>query len=153
MPLLDIKDIPQKIVKKNAVLGLDYGAKKIGLALSDRSWMIASPYKVITNNKFTFVSEQIFEIIDEEKIELLVIGIPLMDDGSINKTHQAAKQFGRNLIKVKDINIAFFNENYTSQMADEIMLQADLTRQKRNKKNDKIAASIMLQRFLTEFSG
>jgi putative Holliday junction resolvase len=148
MPFIKPENLAAIKIQQKAILGIDYGTKKIGLALSDRSWLIASPFKVIPNNKFTNVAIEIFKIVDEEKIDLIVIGLPINLDGSTSKMQQAAMQFGRNLIKIKDINIYFYDERYTSKKADELMLSADLSRQKRAEKIDKIAATIMLQNFL-----
>ncbi|HCR85201.1 MAG TPA: Holliday junction resolvase RuvX [Alphaproteobacteria bacterium] len=148
MPLLDYKNIPQKLIKQNAVLGIDYGTKKIGVAISDRSWMIASPYKLVRNTKFTNVAKEIFQMVDDEKIELIVIGNPIYLDNVVSKMQQSSRQFGMNLTKLRDINIVFYDERFTSIMAKEAMVEQNLNFRRRLQKVDKVAATFMLQRFL-----
>lgn len=147
MPLIKTENIAE-LKGKSPVLGVDYGTKNVGLAISDESWLIASPFKVINNTSFTKVAEQFYQIIDENNIELVVIGLPLRYDEGISKMEQRAKQFGRNLQKNREVNIYFHDEAFTSIDAKHSMIQSGIGRNKRKQKIDKIAASLMLQSFL-----
>lgn len=148
MPILEIKDFYELKKQSKCLMGIDYGSRVIGVSICDASWMIASPYTSIDNKKFTPVAEEIFKIIDDRNICGIVIGLPLKMDGSESDICQSIRQFGRNLIKLRDINICFFDERFSTSLAEQSLDHADISWDKKRQLVDKVAAGHILQRFI-----
>ena len=148
MPILELTEFSN--IKRSAgrLLGIDLGEKVIGVSICDPEWKISSPLVNINNKKFTTSAEAILKIIDENKIAGLVIGLPLNMDGSENKKCQSVRQFGRNLLKIRDINICFFDERFSTVMAQENLDNSDMSWDRKQELIDKIAASYILQGFI-----
>ncbi|MCX6726156.1 MAG: Holliday junction resolvase RuvX [Candidatus Shapirobacteria bacterium] len=123
------------------ILGIDYGLKKIGLALTDG--YLAEPFKVIKVNKdIKEVTYKIVTICEKEKIEEIVIGLP--ESGLVERI----KGFGSDLGKLTGLPINFQDENLTTQDAIVKMIEAGKRRKFRKEKEDQIAAAIILQDWL-----
>ncbi len=144
-----IQDILTLRTMKHPLLALDLGAKRIGIALSDRTWVIASSLDVIEHKKFTLSAAKISNLITEHKACALVIGLPKNMDGSNGPRVQSIKDFARNFHKLyPDIPITFWDERLSTVAAEGILINADVTRKKRKTVIDKIAATYILQGFL-----
>lgn len=130
------------------ILGLDVGKKTVGLALSDITLTVATAYTTVRRTKFSKDAEAILKIIHKDGVEALVIGMPYGMEGEVSKSAQAAKQFAFNLVKLHDIPVLLWDERFTTEIAHNTMLEADLSRQKRAEKVDQLAASIILQHAL-----
>ena len=146
--IVDFEEFTKLKQHNKPILSLDVGKKRIGVALSDKSWMLASPSHVIINHKFTQSAEEILKFCDENDVCGIVIGLPLNFDGSNSKIAQSVKQFARNLAKLRDIPIYLQDERFTSIQAEEALDEAGLNWSKRKDKVDKIAASIILKDFI-----
>ena len=130
------------------LLGLDVGTKRIGLALSDSSLTIATPFQTLHKDGFKKVAKVLVSIIKEHHIIALVIGLPKNMDGSEGPQSQSTRQFAENFKNFYPIPIIFWDERLTSVEAERRMLEADVSRQKRAAHIDQVAASIILQSFL-----
>lgn len=130
------------------LLGLDVGSKTIGVAISDRTRILASPLLTIARKKFTNDLATLQNIIRGSAIAALVVGLPLSSDGSENQTSQSVRQFVRNLLKELDIPVLFWDERFSTLAAERTLLEADMSRQKRGQVIDKMAAAYILQGFL-----
>jgi putative Holliday junction resolvase len=148
VPILEIKDFGDLKKQNKSLLGIDYGEKAIGVSICDRSWTIASPHKTIINKKFTPVANEMFQLIDERDIIGVIIGLPLSMDGTENAMCQTIRQWGRNLMKIKDINIAFFDERFSTALAEQSLNHSDLSWDRKRELVDKVAAGHILQRFI-----
>ncbi len=142
MPDLDLHALP----KTGPLLGVDPGAKSIGIAASDTTRLIASPVEIIARGrKLRPALERLFAIYDERQCVGLVLGLPLNFDGSSGPRVQAAKALAHNILGFRDIPIAFQDERLSSAQAERVMLEADMTRARRAKTIDASAAAIILQ--------
>ena len=130
------------------ILGLDLGTKTIGLATADLEGQIATPRETIARSKFTLDATLLLNFATKENIGLIVIGLPLNMDGTEGPRAQATRAFVRNLVKITDIPIAFWDERLSTVAVNRVMLQADLSRAKRAENVDKLAAGYILQSFL-----
>lgn len=130
------------------LLGLDVGSKTIGLALSDTMRHIGTPLLTIKRTKFQKDAAALQEIVAEHEISGLVIGLPLNMDGTEGKSCQSIRQFGRNILKINDISILFWDERCSTLAVSRALHEADLSWQKSEKAVDKMAASYILQGFL-----
>ncbi len=141
-------DLPSRLARGQRLLGLDLGTKTIGLALSDASLVVATPYDTIKRKKFTKDAEQLIEIIKKENVGGLVVGLPVNMDGSEGPRAQSTRQFVRNLEGLIDLPTAFWDERLSTQAVTRTLLEADASRKRRAEVVDKMAASFILQGLL-----
>ena len=130
------------------ILGIDYGEKRIGLALSDPSNTVAQSLKVVNRNRTPSWLGEIKEIIDENKVEKIVIGLPKNMNGSIGEKGKEVLAFVKVLEKAISVPIVTWDERLTTVSAEKVLLQADLSRRKRKDILDKLSACIILQNYL-----
>jgi putative holliday junction resolvase len=130
------------------ILGLDLGTKTMGLATADLEGQIATPRETIARSKFTLDAKRLLDFVARENIGLIVIGLPLNMDGTEGPRAQATRAFVRNLSKLTDAPVAFWDERLSTVAVNRVMLQADLSRAKRAENVDKLAAGYILQSFL-----
>ncbi|MGN6670329.1 MAG: Holliday junction resolvase RuvX [Candidatus Nucleicultricaceae bacterium] len=131
--------------QKRRLLGLDVGTKTIGLALSDILWSIASPYEVILRRKFTLDAKELIKIIDEFKVGGLVVGLPVNMDGTEGPRAQSTRSFIDNFLALHDMPVLLWDERFSTNAVTRMMLEADLSRKRRDELVDKLAASYILQ--------
>lgn len=127
------------------ILGLDLGDKTIGLATSDTTLAIATPRLTIARTKFQADARALLEFAEKEGIGLLVLGLPLNMDGSEGPRAQATRAFARNLSKLTELPIMYWDERLSTAAVERTMIEADLSRAKRDKNVDKLAAAFILQ--------
>lgn len=130
------------------VLGIDYGEKRVGLAISDLTGFIANPYKVLQIRGMRHALEQIVKEIDELEAELVVIGLPLNMDGSQGASAELALKLKDKLAARTKIPVETFDERLSTVAAERVLIDADVSRKKRRKVVDKMAAAIILQTYL-----
>ncbi len=127
------------------LVGLDVGSKTIGLALSDLSWNIATPLKTLHRKSMTQDIKLLIAAIEEYDAQALVVGLPINLDGTEGPQCQFVRNFVQALLEKHDIPICFWDERLSTQAVTRILLAADMTRSKRKKVVDKLAASYILQ--------
>ena len=133
------------------ILCIDFGSKKIGLALSDKLGLIAQYYKTIFLNKkenYKKISDYILDIIINKEIEKIIIGLPKNMNGSEGKSADTVRLFVNNLKKNINIPILFEDERLSTVSAEKILLYANLSRRKRKRKIDSLSATFILQKYL-----
>ena len=121
-------------------LGIDYGAKRIGIAVSDQGGKIAFPKKVIFNRGNKRVMEEIGALLKEESISKIIIGLPISLDGSESEQTKEVRKFSGDLSKRTALNIEFENEMLTTRMAK----QAGVSKEHL----DESSAALILQSYL-----
>jgi putative Holliday junction resolvase len=142
MAVVDLSELP----KSGALFGLDLGEKTIGVATSDAMRFIASPLELIRKTKFTAEAERLFKLMDERRAVGLVIGLPINMDGTEGARCQSNRAFARNLIRLRDLPIAFWDERMSSMAVNRMLIgEADVTRARRAELVDKAAAAWILQ--------
>jgi len=127
-------------------LSIDYGDKRIGLAVCDPSETIVSPLKVL-NNPEHFV-EETADLIEDEKIEAIVIGIPFNMDGTEGRQVKAVERFAGQLKKKITIPIFFQDERLSTFAAEQKLVDIELSKKKKRERIDAIAAAHILDEFL-----
>lgn len=130
------------------ILALDYGSKRIGVAVSDETKTIAQPLEYVPAEPFADFLERLKKILAEKEIDLILLGLPRNMDGSCGPAAQKVKTFAEELKKAIFIPIKLWDERLTSSMANRILIQANVRRDKRKEKVDKMAAAILLQSYL-----
>jgi putative holliday junction resolvase len=134
------------------ILGLDLGTKTIGLALSDPGRMIASSLGVIRRQGLARDRERIRAAIAEHEITAIVVGLPLHLDGRESPGSQRCRAFARELERAFALPVHLIDESLSTAEAQEILVRADVSRQKRKRVIDGLAAAIILQAFLNELA-
>jgi putative Holliday junction resolvase len=130
------------------ILALDHGTKRIGVAVSDENKTIAQPLEYIPAEPFVDFLERLKKILGEKEIELVLIGMPRNMDGSYGPAAQKVQTFVGVLKAAVMVPIKLWDERLTSTMANRILIQGNVRRDKRKEKVDKMAAAILLQSYL-----
>ncbi|WP_217626489.1 Holliday junction resolvase RuvX [Roseovarius faecimaris] len=126
-------------------MGLDLGDKTIGVAVSDGLRGVASPFETIRRRKFGLDAARLMEITGERAVVGLVLGLPRNMDGSEGPRCQSTRAFARNLERLTDLPIGFWDERLSTVAAERALLEADASRKRRAEVIDNIAASYILQ--------
>lgn len=128
-----------------AIAGLDYGDKTIGVAISDLRRMVATPSEIIRRVKFTEDAARLMHIVAARDIHGLILGLPLNMDGSEGPRVQSTRAFARNLARLTDLPIFFWDERLSTVAAERALLEADTSRKRRKEVIDAVAAGYILQ--------
>jgi putative Holliday junction resolvase len=127
------------------LLGLDVGTKTIGTALCDAQWTFASPATLIRRTKFTRDKVLLVDLIAEQQVKGLVIGLPLnLNDGSDSPRTQSTRAFARNLADL-GLPILMQDERWSTVAVERTLIEQDASRAKRAELIDKMAAAYILQ--------
>jgi putative holliday junction resolvase len=130
------------------VLAIDHGSKRMGIALSDPSGMIALPLEYILAEPFAAFLARLKELIREKQVELILVGMPRNMDGSYGPAAAKVREFVSVLKETIAIPIQVWDERLTSAQANRFLLQANVRRKDRKEKVDRAAAAILLQSYL-----
>ena len=136
----------------SALMGLDLGEKTIGVAVSDLMQTVASPLETVRRKKFTLDSARLIEIVTDREIGGILLGLPKNMDGSEGPRCQSTRAFARNLSRLTDLPIGFWDERLSTVAAERALLEADASRKRRAEVIDNIAASYILQGVLDRLS-
>lgn len=145
MPVLDPAQLPAALPRHARLMGLDLGTKTIGLALSDVRLSIATPFDTIRRTKFTKDAEALFAHLDKHEVGGLVVGLPVEMDGTQGARCQSTRAFVRNLLGLRDLPVALWDERLSTAAVTRTLLEADSSRAKRAQVVDKMAAAYILQ--------
>ncbi len=128
-----------------AIAGLDFGDKTIGVALSDLRRSVATPIEVIRRVKFTLDAAALLDLCAKRGVHGLILGLPLNMDGSEGPRVQATRAFARNLTRLTDLPITYWDERLSTVAAERALLEADTSRKRRKEVIDQVAAGYILQ--------
>ena len=130
------------------ILGVDFGEKRIGLAIANASSHIAQPLKVLQRKNIETDVKKLKEIIEEYNVKEIIMGLPLNMNGREGKKAKEAIDFSKLLEKKLSLNVRLWDERMTTIDSERVLLEADVTRAKRRKVRDKLAAQLILQSYL-----
>ncbi len=134
------------------VLGLDLGEKRVGVAVSDATGLIASGAGYIKHQSREKDIISVIELVKERQAERIVVGLPLNMDGTQGKKAEEALEFVAALKKKIPLPVETFDERLTTRYSERLLLEADMSRRKRRKKIDALSAEIILQDYLDRIS-
>ena len=140
-----IEDFAAALPQGRAVFGLDFGEKTIGVAASDLRRSVATPILVIRRSKFTDDAKALLALMAARNIAGLILGLPRNMDGSEGPRAQATRAFARNLVKLTEVPIGYWDERLSTVAAERALLEADTSRKRRNEVIDQVAAGYILQ--------
>ena len=146
MAITVIELIKGTLAPEQRLLGLDVGAKTVGLALSDVSLTVATPLETVRRGKFAEDAGRLRAIIAAEGVGGLIIGLPVEMDGTEGPRCQSVRQFAENLLEHVDLPMAFWDERLSTKAVERVLIEeADMTRKRRAEVIDKMAAAYILQ--------
>ena len=145
MPLLALQDFAAALPASGALLGLDPGSRRIGVAVSDPTRLIASPLDTVARTRFAADAARIFALHDGRACAGLVVGLPRNMDGSDGPAAQSARAFAGNLLKVRDLPLLLWDERLSTAAVTRTLIEADSSRKRRGEVVDKLAAAYALQ--------
>jgi putative pre-16S rRNA nuclease len=148
MPLCNPGDLKPSLAKNARLLGLDVGTKTIGMALSDTTLMVATPFDTIRRSRFRDDLQRLRTEIAKHDVGGVVIGLPLALDGRDSPRTQGVRQFAKNLAAEIDLPIVFWDERLSTVAVERGMIKGDLSRKRRAELIDKAAAAYILQGLL-----
>ena len=134
------------------LLGLDVGSKTVGMALSDVTRTVATPYDTIRRTKFTADAKAIQQVVEKNQVGALVIGLPLNLDGSEGTRAQSTRAFARNLAAHVEVPMIFWDERLSTAAVERHLIEADASRKRRAQVIDRMAAAYILQGALDRLS-
>lgn len=143
--VIAMEELASRLRGNARLLGLDVGTKTIGMALSDLTRSVATPYDTIRRTKFTQDVHELRKVIEQNQVSGVVIGLPVNMDGSEGPRAQSARAFARNLSAHLDLPLVFWDERLSTVAAERTLLEADASRRKRAGVIDKMAAAYILQ--------
>jgi putative Holliday junction resolvase len=146
MPVVELTELPKLLPKHAPVVALDLGEKTIGVAVSDATRTVASPLELIRRTRFTDDVQALFRLMESRGAAGVVIGLPVNMDGTEGPRCQSSRAFARNLLRLRDLPIAFWDERMSSVAVNRMLVdEADMTRARRAEVVDKAAAAWILQ--------
>lgn len=144
-PLIDIEDLAPWLAPEARLLGLDVGTKTIGMALSDVTRSIATPFDTVRRTKFTSNAKTIRQVLEANQVCALVIGLPINLDGSEGPRAQSTRAFARNLAAHIAVPMVFWDERLSTAAVERHLIEADASRKRRAEVIDRMAAAYILQ--------
>lgn len=129
-------------------MGLDIGTKRIGVAISGPLGLIAQSYGSIQREEDGATIDRIGKIIKEKNIGAVIVGHPVMLSGRVGEMAKEASRFAEKVAERFNIETVMVDERLTTVEAEKLLISADLSRRRRREVRDKIAAQIILQKYL-----
>jgi putative Holliday junction resolvase len=142
---ISIEDLPPHLDRDARLLGLDVGTKTIGMALSDVTRSVATPFDTIRRTKFTADAKMIRDVVEKNQVGARVIGFPLNLDGSEGPRAQSTRAFARNLAAHVAVPMVFWDERLSTAAVERHLIEADASRKRRAEVIDRMAAAYILQ--------
>jgi len=136
--------------EEERILGIDYGTKNIGIAVSDPLGLFASPLETVKRGK---LEKRIEELILVYPIKKIIIGYPLRTDGKVGKRAEEVEEFAAAVRGKFNIEVELWDERYSTVEAERIMKDAGKSPSREKPKVDRIAAAVILQSYLDEKRG
>lgn len=135
------------------ILGLDWGEQRLGFSLSDETGILATPMESVAVKSQDHALREVEEVLSRTGAGKLVVGLPLNMDGTRGPAARKVEAFVAGLRSRVRIPIETWDERLSTAMAERAMIEADLSRAKRKKARDRLAAQIILQGYLDATSG
>ncbi len=145
MIIEDIEPFLAALPPMRPLVGLDFGDKTIGVAVSDGLWSVATPLDTIRRKKFTLDAAALLAITDHRDVGGIVLGLPRNMDGTEGPRCQKTRAFARNLGKLTELPITYWDERLSTVAAERALLEADASRARRAQVIDHVAAGYILQ--------
>lgn len=145
MAICNPAELRQQLPSGARLVGLDVGEKTVGIAFSDPSFLIASPFDTLRRTKFRQDAEKLKQIFHDHEVGGIVVGLPINMNGTEGPRCQSTRAFAENLLGVIDLPLVFWDERLSTAAVTRTLLEADMSRKRRGEVVDKLAAAYILQ--------
>ena len=142
---IDFQEASDAFGATGALIGLDLGTKTIGVAICDPDRRVATPIETVRRNKFTLDAARLVALATDRNAVGIILGLPLNMDGTEGPAAQSIRAFARNLSRVIELPMAFWDERLSTAAMDRELINMDTSRAKRAEKIDEMAATYILQ--------
>lgn len=143
---MDLNEFKNSLPKYKAILGFDYGDKRLGVAVSDLMWMVATPYKTIYRKDMKSDLAEIKKIIEEKEVGGIVYGLPLQMNGEEGETAAKVRAFAEKVYQQTKLPFVFWDERLSSSAMERFLInEVDMNRKRRKEVLDSSAAGYILQ--------
>lgn len=143
---MDLRDFKQQIKPYKAILGFDFGTKRLGVAVSDLLWTVATPQKTIFRSDWNADLKAIRTLVAEKEVGALVYSLPLQMNGEEGDTAKAVRSFAQKLAQEIPLPYAFWDERLSSKAMENFLIkEVDMSRAKRKDILDSSSAAYILQ--------
>ncbi len=138
----------QEIPNYGRLAGIDFGTVRIGVAVTDPNHVLASPLENYTRRGREADAQYFRRLVAEERIAAFVVGLPVHTSGEESRISKEAREFGTWLQEITNLPVAFYDERYSSAQAEAFLLEAELSKKKRKRRLDMVAAQLLLAAYL-----
>lgn len=145
MIVQDVQEFKHRLKKEQRILGIDYGEKNIGIALSDTRRKIATPFKIIQSKGMQQDAISIIGFLEEMDAGGVVIGFPLNMNGTEGERCRATRAFVKHITLLDECPVLLWDERLSTKAVEDCMIGGNMSRKKRKKNVDKVAATYILQ--------
>ena len=142
-----------ELPRTGRLAAIDYGAVRLGVAITDPDQRLASPLENYTRRGEAMDAKWLQDIVNRERIAGFVVGLPIHISGDESQKSGEARKFGQWVSELTRLPVVFFDERYTSAHAEALLLDAELTKKRRKERLDKLAAQILLSAYLESSRG
>jgi len=139
---------PASPAPRGRIAGIDYGRVRIGIAITDPDRTLASPYENYTRRGLEADARHFRELVEQDRVVLFVVGLPVHLDGRESQISHEAREFGQWLVQVTGVPVEFFDERFSTSEAHELLKDAAMKHKRRKRKLDMLAAQVMLAAYL-----
>jgi len=143
-----LRKVRNALASTGRICGIDYGTVRFGIAISDASCTIASPYETYQRRGAAADAERFQRLVAEEGVVRYVVGLPVHISGEESSKSREAREFGAWLAQITGLPVDFIDERYSSRQAEEALRDAGLTSRQRKERRDMLAARILLEAYL-----
>jgi putative Holliday junction resolvase len=134
------------------ILALDPGTKRIGVALSDELGWTAQPLETFARRSLKADVAHVKDLVERHGVRRVLVGLPIRLDGRLGPEAQGVQQFMAELERALPVPVTGWDERLTSKSAEQLLIQANVSRRKRKGTVDRVAAAILLQSYLERHS-
>lgn len=142
------QDCGTSVPERGCLMGVDFGTKRVGLSISDMGQSLATPLKQLQRQGAFHEMRQIQKLAVEYGVRGLVVGLPVHMSGDEGEKAKEAREYGTRLSRELSLPVTYWDERYTSVIAEARLMQSSLSPKKQKERVDKVAATILLQNFL-----
>lgn len=131
-------------------IGLDLGSKTLGVSISDELLMLARVYETFRfeEDQYSLAAQRVCEIVEKEKIEKVILGIPKHMNGDIGIRGKISEDFKKQILELTPVEVILEDERLTTAFVNRIMISGNVKRKQRKEKKDEMAAVVILQNYL-----
>lgn len=131
------------------IMGIDYGLRRVGVAISDDCGIFAMPVKTIETHDFSELINEIKQLCRDLNVEIIVVGLPINMNGSAGAMSESVLKFADTLTSTLHLPVNTWDERLSTTEVERVLVEeADMSRKKRKKIRDKLAAQVILQGYL-----